>query len=146
MISPIKPNTGLWISLNMNYRYYSPETPKRHCICNHTRVLLCRIFSANLPQQYTWKTKHDFPYTIFQPHMNENSSAKVNTIHMKRNYSNHEFHLATETSSLLITNWFHQNILNTKHIKNKTSANGLVTTDYLLLCWLTEILWLCCNH
>jgi len=25
MIYPTKPNIGLWISLNMNYRYYSLE-------------------------------------------------------------------------------------------------------------------------
>jgi len=30
----------------------------------------------------------------------------------------------------LIANWFHQNILATKHIKNKPSANGFVITDY----------------
>jgi len=47
MIYPIKPIIGLRISLNMNYRYYSLETPKRHCRCNHTRVLLCRILCAN---------------------------------------------------------------------------------------------------
>jgi len=27
--------------------YYSLETLKRHCRCNHTRVLLCRIFCAS---------------------------------------------------------------------------------------------------
>jgi len=27
--------------------YYSLETLKRHCRCNHTLVLLCRIFCAN---------------------------------------------------------------------------------------------------
>jgi len=31
----------------MNYRYYSLETPKRHCRCNHTHVLLRRLFRAN---------------------------------------------------------------------------------------------------
>jgi len=31
----------------MNWRYYSLETPVRHCRCNHTRVLLCRKFYAN---------------------------------------------------------------------------------------------------
>jgi len=30
----------------MILRYYSLETPKRHCRCNHTRVLLCRKFCA----------------------------------------------------------------------------------------------------
>jgi len=28
----------------MNQCYYSLETPKRHCRCNRTLVLLCRIF------------------------------------------------------------------------------------------------------
>ena len=65
MINPIKPNIGLWISLNMNWRYYSLETPKCHCRCNHTRVLLCRKFCANAPLkvlicwksgQYPWKS------------------------------------------------------------------------------------------
>jgi len=41
MINPIKPNRGLWISLNINKRYCSPETPKRHCRWrNHTRVFM----------------------------------------------------------------------------------------------------------
>jgi len=30
----------------MYYRYYPLETPKRHCRCNYTHVLLCRIFCA----------------------------------------------------------------------------------------------------
>jgi len=47
MINPIKPNIGLWISLNLNLHYYSLETPKNDCRCNHTRVLLCRNFCAN---------------------------------------------------------------------------------------------------
>ena len=47
MINHIKPNIGLWISLNMNYRYYSLETSKHHCRCNRTRILLCRKFCAN---------------------------------------------------------------------------------------------------
>ena len=49
--------------------------------------------------------------------MKENSSTKVNTIHMKAKCSNHELRLDTETSRLLIANWFRQNILTTKHIK-----------------------------
>jgi len=31
----------------MYYRFHSLETPKRYCRCNHTCVLLCRIFCAN---------------------------------------------------------------------------------------------------
>jgi len=65
MINPINPNIGLWISLNMNWRYHSLETPKCHCRCNHTRVLLCRKLCANAPLkvliywksgQYPWKS------------------------------------------------------------------------------------------
>jgi len=47
LINPIKPNIGLWISLNVNQCCYSVDKPTRHCRCNHTRVLLCRIFCAN---------------------------------------------------------------------------------------------------
>jgi len=67
-----------------------------------------------LPQYYTCKTKHHFRAQLRLPHMNENSSTKVNTILMK------EFHLDTETSWLFITNFkisFRQTILTTKHIK-----------------------------
>ena len=43
--------------------------PKCHCRCNHTRVLLCRIFCMQLPQHCTCKTKHHFPYTtVLAPH------------------------------------------------------------------------------
>jgi len=31
----------------MSWRYYSLETPKCHCRCNNTRVLLWRKFCAN---------------------------------------------------------------------------------------------------
>jgi len=48
--------------------------------------------------------------------MNENNSTKVNTIRIKANGSNHEFHPDTQTSRLLIANQFHQNIL-TKYSK-----------------------------
>jgi len=43
IINLIKPNVGLLISLNTNWSYYSLETPKGHCRCNYTRVLLCRV-------------------------------------------------------------------------------------------------------
>jgi len=53
-----------------------------------------------LPQRYTCKTKHHFPQPtqLRLPHVNDNSSTKVKTIHMK------EFHLDRETSRLLIAN------------------------------------------
>jgi len=38
----------------MNYRYYSLETPQRHCRCNHTHALLCRILCAD----HTTSTAH----------------------------------------------------------------------------------------
>jgi len=52
IINPIKPNLGLWISLNMIWRCYSLETRKRHCRCNYTHVLLCRKWCAN-----QWRTE-----------------------------------------------------------------------------------------
>ena len=89
MINPLQPNVGLWILLNINYRYYSPETPKRQGTCNHTRALLCRIFCANHATSHS--TAHVKRNTIFRtqicrPHMNENSSTKVNTNHMKAKF------------------------------------------------------------
>jgi len=39
-----------------------------------------------LTQQYTWKTKHHFPYTVVSIHMNENSSTKMKTIHMEAKF------------------------------------------------------------
>jgi len=89
MISPIKPNIGLQISLNMNERFYSLESPKRHCRCNHTRVLLCRIFSANYATSaalHMWR-KYHFPYTIVpaphgrkQLHESEHNSHESETV------------------------------------------------------------------
>jgi len=54
----------------MIWRYCSLETRKRHYRCNHTRVLLCRIYCAN----EATSTVHVKRSTI---------STKVNTIHMK---------------------------------------------------------------
>jgi len=42
----------------MNKRYYSLETPKRHCRCNHTRVLLVEnsVLTMQLPQHCACKS------------------------------------------------------------------------------------------
>ena len=129
MINPINPSTGLRISLSMNWGCYSPETPKHHCRCNHTRVLLCRIFCANNCANSTW-TK-----TALRSEYNSHESEMF-----------HEFHLDTETSRLLIANWFHQNILTIKHIKisHQPTDWWLLTNPFLW--YSTEILWLWCNH
>jgi len=69
---------------------------------------------------------------LCQPHMNENNSTKVNTIHMKAKLFHYEFHLDTETSRLLSVD--SQLVLSKysyyyKAHKNKPFANRLVTTD-----------------
>jgi len=46
VINPIKPNIRLRISLYVNQRYHSLETPKRHCRCNHTRVFATGLGGA----------------------------------------------------------------------------------------------------
>jgi len=65
MINSIKPNTGLWISLNMNWRYYSPKTClNAHCRCNYTRVLLCRIFYANHATAAALDMWNETPFSV----------------------------------------------------------------------------------
>ena len=59
----------------------------------------------------------------------------------KRNGSNHDFHLDTKTSSLLIANRFHQNILSTKCIK----MNHLPTVWWLLTNRFCGSLWTFCD-
>jgi len=59
--------------------------------------------------------------------MNENNSTKEQFTN-KWNGSNHEsWHRDKYAGD---SNYFRQNILTTKHIKNKSSANGMVTTDW----------------
>jgi len=64
MIYPIEPNIGLLISLNMKKRFYSLETSKHHCRCNHTRVLLCRTFSANDASSTALHMWNETPFSV----------------------------------------------------------------------------------
>jgi len=84
--------------------------------------------TMQLPQHYTCKTKHHFLHTIVPNPQTKTALRKLLQFILKRNCSNHEFHLDTKTSRLFIANWL-QNILTTKHIKNKPSANGLVANN-----------------
>jgi len=83
MISPTTPNIGLWISLNINQHYYLLETPKRHCKCNHTRVgvmsnIMCWPCNVHSTAHVKWNTI--FRTQLCPPHINANSSTKVNAI------------------------------------------------------------------
>jgi len=132
MINPIKPNMGLWISLNKNQHFYSPETPKHPCRCNHTRVLLCLIFCANHATSTALRMQNETPFSVHNcayPTSTKTAPWKWMQFTWKRNGSNHKFHLDTETSTLLTANYLRLNIITTKHIKNTPSVNGLVTTD-----------------
>jgi len=53
-------------------RYYSLETPKCHCRCNHTRVLLCRKLCANHATSTALHMQIDTP-VLCRPHMDESS-------------------------------------------------------------------------
>ena len=144
MINPIKPNTGLWISLNMNYHCYSPKTLKRHCRCNHTLVLLCRIFCANYATSTAIHMENETPFPVHScvnPTWTKTALRKWIQFAWKRNCSNHKFHLDTETSRLLIANWFHQDILTTKH----TKISHLPTDWRLLTIRFCGSLWRFCD-
>jgi len=66
--------------------------------------------------------------------MNENSCTKVKTVHMKAKWCNDECYPDTETSRLLLANYFRETILTTKQVfLNKPSANRLVTMAYPFL-------------
>ena len=144
MINPIKPNTGLWISLNTNYHYYSPEALKRHCRCNHTRVLLCRIFCANHATSTAIHMENETPFPVHScvnPHEWKQLYESEYNSHKSEIVPTTNSIFDTEPSTLLIANWFHQNILTTKHIK----INRLPTDWWLVTIRFCGSLWRFCD-
>jgi len=88
----------------MNFRYYSLETPKRDCKCNHTCILLCRIFCVNHATStalHMWNETRFSVYNCGEPTWAKTAPRKWIQFKWKRNSSNHEFHLDTESSRLL---------------------------------------------
>jgi len=71
--------------------------------------------TMQLPQHCTYKTKRHIPYTIVPvPHERKQLHESEYNSHESEIGSIHEFHLDTETSRLLIANWFRQNIFTNK--------------------------------
>jgi len=96
MINPIKTNIGLGISLNMNKRYYSLETLKRHCRCNQIRVLLDEnsVLTMQLPQHCT--CKYETPLSVH----NCVGPAGTKAVLESKNNS-HESEMVPTTNSIL---------------------------------------------
>jgi len=80
----------------MNYRYYSLETAKRHCRCNHTRVLLRRIFCAH---HATFTVLHMYNETPFSVHSCA-SPTWTKQLH-ESEYNSHESDMFPTTNSIL---------------------------------------------
>ena len=88
---------GLWISLNMNYRYYSLETYLNATVDATTHVY-CHVeyyvLTMQLPQHCTCKTKHYFAYIIVPaPHERKK-------LH-ESEHNSHESEMFPTTNSIL---------------------------------------------
>ena len=96
MINPIKPNIGLWISLNMNQRY-SLQRHLNATVDAITHVYCYVAFSVltmQLPQHWTCKTKRYFPYTIVP------TPYERKQLH-ESEYNSHESEMVPTTNSIL---------------------------------------------
>jgi len=81
------------------------ETAKRHCRCTHTRALLCRILCGNHATStalHMWNKTPFSAHNFARPTWTKTAQRKWIQFTWNRNSSNHEFHLDTETSRLLI--------------------------------------------
>jgi len=115
---------------------------------SHTRYSYVdnSVLTVQLPEHCTCKTKHHFPYTIvLAPTWTKRAPRKWIQFTWKRNDSNHEFHLDTETvdSQLFSSKYSYDNKKN-KKINHQPTDWWLLTNPFLW--WLMDILWLWCNH